>query len=251
MIILDEKAYVENILQNPKIDPSKMYLFLSIYARYLHHENHMKKTEIIETLHTFLGRNYPRYNPADWAPHLEKYADRSDKFPLCKCPGIWVTQKEAASVEGIHDKVLERLAFTLLCLAKFQNYRNPDNHNWLHYSNGEIYSMACINTTSFEKDLKLGRLRELGLIAYAKKINNLSIQVLYADGDSENALFVSDFRKLGYEWRLYKGEKYIRCADCGILTKRKNNNQKYCKDCSERSRNERQKIMMRERRKKG
>ena len=31
---------------------------------------------------------------------------------------------------------------------------------------------------------------------------------------------------------IYKGEKYIRCADCGILVRRTSNRTKYCKDCS-------------------
>ena len=66
------------------------------------------------------------------------------------------------TIEEIHDKVLERLAFTLLCLAKFRNFRNPNNNNWVNYSNGEIYSMACINTTAFEKDVKFNKLKELG-----------------------------------------------------------------------------------------
>ena len=91
--------------------------------------------------------------------------------------------------------------------------------------------MACINTTAFDKDLKFNQLRELGLIEYAKKVNNLNIRVLYIDNDSESKIFVSDFRKLGYEWRLNNGEPYIRCADCGILVRKNKGTTKYCKYC--------------------
>ena len=108
--------------------------------------------------------------------------------------------------------------------------------------------MACINTTAFDKDIKFNKLKELGLIEYAKKVNNLNIQVLYIDEDSDRAFLVSDFRKLGLEWRLYKGEKYIRCVDCGILTKKKSNRNKYCKDCARMTRTERQRNLMRRRR---
>mgnify|MGYP003290523583 CR=1 FL=1 len=181
----------------------------------------------------FMNENYLHYNSVDWSSSIEKYANKASKYPLCVCKGVWITENELKTIEEIHDKVLERLAFTLLCLAKFRNYRNPNNNNWVNYSNGEIYSMACINTTAFEKDVKFNKLKELGLIEYAKKINNLNIQVLYIDDESENKLFVSDFRKLGYEWRLYKGEKYIMCADCGILVKNTNGKRRYCKDCAE------------------
>lgn len=249
IIILNEKEYVDSILSDKNLEPSKTNTFLSMYARYLYHEKGLRKKEILKELNAFMERNYPRYNPLDWSANIEKYANRADKYPLCECKGVWITEEEFKTMEEIHDKILARLAFTLLCLAKFQNFRNPDNHNWVNYSNGEIYSMACINTTAFEKDVKLNKLRELGLIEYAKKVNNLNIQVLYLYNEGKQKLFVSDFRKLGYEWKLYKGEKYMRCTGCGILTKRKNNTQRYCKDCSDKVRNERQKNIMRKRRK--
>lgn len=232
MIILNEKKYVEDVLAKQSIEPSKAAAFLGMYARYLYHENGLKKAGIIKALHSFMENSYPHYNPVDWSASLEKYAAGAGKYPLCECKGVWVTEKELHTINEIHDKVLMRLAFTLLCLAKFRNFKNPDNQSWINYSNGEIYSMACINTTAYEKDRKLGRLKELGLIEYAKKISNLSIRVLYVEDESRGELFVSDFRKLGYEWRLYNGENYIRCAACGILTIRKSNRTKYCKDCA-------------------
>lgn len=191
-----------------------------------------------------MENNYPRYNPVDWVSSLEKYAGKADKYPLCECPGIWITEKELQIIEDIHDKVLERLAFTLLCLARFNNFRNSDNNNWINYSNGEIYSMACINTTAFDKDIKISRLKELGLIEYAKKVNSLNIQVLFIYEGSEKKLFISDFRALGYEWRLYKGEKYIRCTSCGLLTKNTNGKRKFCAECSKNIDKEKAKIRM-------
>lgn len=238
---MNEKKYVDDILGDANIEPSKVYVFLSIYARYLYHEKGLRKSNIVKELNIVMENNYPNYNPVDWSASLEKYANKAGKYPLCECDGIWVTENELKTINEIHDKVLERLAFTILCLAKFRNYRNPNNNNWVNYSNGEIYSLACINTTAFEKDIKFNRLRELGLIEYAKKVDNLNIQILYIDDDSEKKLFVSDFRKLGYEWRLYKGEKYVRCSDCGILVKRTSNRKKYCKDCGKNIKNEQNK----------
>jgi hypothetical protein len=219
-------------LENKKLDVSKTYTFLSMYARFLYHEYGLRKVKIIKTLDDFMKNNYPRYNPVDWSVNIEKYAVKASKYPLCECKGVWITKNELKTIEDIQNKVLVRLAFTLLCLSKFRNFRNSQNNNWVNYSNGEIYKLACINTTAFDKDLKFNQLRELGLIEYAKKVDNLNIRVLYIDDESEKKLFVSDFRQLGYEWRLYKGEKYIRCADCGILVRRNTNNQKYCKACA-------------------
>ena len=230
------------MLHDKNIEPSKIYIFLGIYARYLYHEKGLRQTGIIAELNNFMWHNYPHYNPIDWSASLEKYANKANKYPLCECEGVWITENELKTIDDIQNKVLERLTFTLLCLAKFRNYRNPNNNNWVNCSNGEIYSLACISTSSFDKDIKFNKLRELGLIEYAKKVNNLNIQVLYTDDDSEKKLFISDFRKLGYEWRVYKGEKYIRCADCEILVRKTSNRKKYCKDCSKNTKKEQNKI---------
>lgn len=179
-----------------------------------------------------MQENYPGYSPADWSLRLKTFAKNADRYPLCECNGVWITANELKTITSIHNKVLERLSFTLLCLAKFNDFRNPVNNHWVSYSNGEIYKMACINTTAFNKDINYHRLRELGLIEYAKKVNNLNIRVLFIDESGDEALFISDFRALGYEWRLWKGERYIRCEGCNILVKNTNGKRKYCNDCA-------------------
>ena len=233
MIILNEKEYVSDMLRKKEFGTSKIYLFLSIYARYLYQEEGLRKTGIVKKLHEFMDSNYPQYNPVDWSISIEKYASKAGQYPLCQCDGIWITEKELNTVDNLHNKVLERLAFTLLCLAKFGNFRNPQNHSWVTNSNGEIYTMACINTPAFQKDLKISQLKEAGLLEYARKVDNLNIRVLFVDDESEKKLFVSDFRKLGYEWLLYKGANYIRCTSCNVLTKNTNGKRRYCKECAQ------------------
>lgn len=242
-IILNEKNYVEHILSKKTMEPSKTNSFLNLYARYLYHEKNLGKQSITQKLHTFMKEEYPRYHPADWTTKIETYTNRAQKYPLCQCSGVWITERELQTIEHIQNKVLERLAFTLLCLSKFRNFQNPENQNWIHYSNHQIYTMACINTTAFEKDSNFNKLKELGLIKYAKKINNLGIQILFADENSERTLLIKDFRKLGYEWRLYKGEKFVRCTICGLLVKDTNGRRKHCKDCAEQQ--NRQKVLQR------
>ena len=109
-----------------------------------------------------MQERYPGYNPADWSLRLETCAKNADRYALCECTGIRITANERKTIEAIHNKVLERLAFTLLCLAKFNDFRNPANNHWISYSNGEIYKTACINATAFNKDSNYHRLRELG-----------------------------------------------------------------------------------------
>lgn len=223
---------MEHLLETNQWDGLKTGQTLSILARYYCHIRGYHSKELIGELHTFMEQNYKRYNPVDWAASIEAYANRAPKFPLCQCDGVWITGKELKVIENLQDKVLERLAFTLLCLAKFHNFKNKENQNWVTNSDSEIYKLACITTTAFEKDIRFHKLKESGLIDFAKKIDNLSIKVRFVDTETKGTLFINDFRKLGYEWRSYKGESYIRCAHCKILVRKTSLNKKYCKDCA-------------------
>lgn len=180
-----------------------------------------------------MADNFQEYTPEFWLKIIEKIAGNAKKGKLHVCDGIWITQTELSRIASLNNKVLERLSFTLLCLAKLKNIRNQSNNNWVNNNSKEIFEMACVLTSVTERDLRLNQLKELGLIKFAKKITNLNIQVLFVDNDGPKELFINDFRKLGNEWRLYKGENYIRCQSCGILTKNnKCKTKKYCKNCS-------------------
>lgn len=191
-----------------------------------------------------MEKNYNGYQPDNWNSIVEKYAGNADKYKLVECDGVWITENELCRIESLHNKVLERLCFTLLCLAKFGNFKNPDNHNWVAESGSEIYRLANISASAFDRELKINALRELGLIAFAKRVDNLKIQVMYIDENSENKLFIKDFRALGNEYLLYKGESCLKCSNCGLLIKRKSNRQKYCKECSEKIQLKRQRDAM-------
>lgn len=223
---------MEHLLETGTFDLSKTGLLLPMLARYYCHALGYEEKKIKEKLNEFMTFHYPRYNPVDWSLRIEKYSSRASKYPLCQCEGIWITENELNTIESLQNKVMERLAFTLLCLAKFRNFKNENNHSWVTDSDSEIYKLACITTSAFDKDIRFNQLRDLGLIEFAKKVDNLSIHVLYTDDKSPRKLFINDFRKLGYEWRLYKGEEYIRCAGCKILVRKTSLNRKYCKDCT-------------------
>ena len=128
------------MLLNKNLKPSETYTFLSMYARYLYHEKTLRKKEIVKELNAFMEENYPRYNPVDWSARLEKYASKAGKYPLCKCEGIWITENEVGAIEEIHDKVLERLAFTQLWLSGFLKFRNLAKHKRVKASRSNTLS---------------------------------------------------------------------------------------------------------------
>lgn len=234
MIILNEKAYAENCLKNKEIDQNNPFLSLSIIAKYYYHSLGYRKKKIEQCL-TEIAENSiisKKYTRSMWENYIEQIAKNAGKSNLCEVDGVWITSKELETIKQINDAVLERLAFTLLCIAKFNNIRNPNNTGWVNNSAKEIFNLARISCTVKERYMNLGSLGSLGLLEYPKRIENLSVRVTYIDPDGEKVLFVSDFRELGYEYMNYCGGNFTRCCECGKLFRsRKNGSIRYCRNC--------------------
>ncbi|MBQ2397087.1 MAG: hypothetical protein II304_08665 [Bacteroidales bacterium] len=234
MIILNEKEYAESCLKNG-IENNNPYLTLSILARYYYHHLGYRKKRIQKLLTQFLDKHYPRYelNQYTWQSTIEKLATKAGNYPLLEITGIKVTQSEMNTILNIKNKVLERLAFTMLCLAKFGNSRNSNNNGWVNADSKDIFNYARISCKADEREIKIGKLWQMGLLEFSKRNDNLNCRVTYINDEGNEELFISDFRELGYEYLKFKGENFIRCAECGILTRgNKAGTKKYCKNCT-------------------
>lgn len=234
MIILNEKEYALKCLEKGDIGDNP-YFTLSILAKYYYHSLGYRRKKIAKLLLEFISKHYPRYemNEMSWQTSIDKIASNAGSYELFEISGIKITKNEMAVISEIHNKVLERLMFTMLCLAKLGNSRNPKNNGWVNADSKEIFKCARITCKSNEREIKIGQLWQRGLLEFSKRNDNLNCRVTFIDDNEEEELFVSDFRELGYEYLLYTGNNFIRCAECGILTRgNKNGTKRYCKECS-------------------
>lgn len=234
MIILNEKEYAEHCIREKEIDMKKPYKTLYILGKYYYHVCGYRKRKIEKTLMEFVEQTYPRYeySKSIWEDNIEKIAKNAGKHKLHEIDGVWVTDIELDTISTINNSMLERLAFTMLCLAKLGNLRNSKNNGWVNNDAKEIFTLARISCTAKERYLNLGILGQLGLLEFPKKLDNLSSRVTYINETGDNKLFISDFRELGYEYQNYLGGNFTRCAECGRLFRNnKQKSKKYCKDC--------------------
>ena len=234
MIILNERECAERCLKIGLFD-NNPYLTLSILAKYYYHHMGFRKKKIAGLLLDYLTKYYPKYelNKNSWQTSIDKLAANAGKYPLFEIPGVRVTQSEMQTIKNLNNKVLERLAFTMLCLAKLANIKNPANNNWVNADSKDLFKYARISSTILEREKKVGKLWDLGLIEFSKRNDNLNCRVTFVNDDDTEELFVFDFRELGYEYLKYKGENFIRCAECNILTRgNKAGTKKYCNECA-------------------
>lgn len=233
-IILKEKDYVEEVLKQTKLS-NKPSFDLRLIAKYLYEIQNLKPNQIYKRLVEIMESKYHNFVLAQWQPLLLNMAKNAKKKPLTNIEYILVTENELLTINNIKSKPMKRVAFAILCLAKYRNMANPKNNDWINYEFKDIFRMANVNATVREQCHMIHDMKALGLIKMNKVVDNLNINACYVDKDnSKEVLKIDDFRNLGYEYLLYSGEKFFRCERCKKLVRNnKENNRIYCKECSE------------------
>lgn len=234
MIILNEKQYARRCLEENSLGENT-YITLSIIAKYYYFDCGYKKKKIKELLIKFLSKNLITFHREEkmWVENIEKIVNKINKQKLYEISGVKITKSEIVKIQTLQNKLLEKLAFTMLCLAKFHNAKNENNNGWVTTLGKELLNLANINCPQSRLNIHINNLYEAGLLDLPLRCDNTNCRINFIDNDGDEELFVSDFRNLGFEYLLYCGENYIRCAECGALTKgTKNKRKKYCNKCS-------------------
>lgn len=212
--------------------PKKPSEALSIIARYLHSIGY-KTNEISKRLEDYIITVDENASLPKWQHTIDRYASTADKYSLVEIDSVPITEAELATIDTIDSKPLKRLAFSLLCVAKFFNMCNPRNSNWTNKSDKEIFKLANIQTSTLRQSLMMNDLRALGLIGYSKLVDNINVNVKFINDDSKVVLHISDFRNLGYQYLKYTGSTdYVECESCGLIMRKTSNRLKYCPDCA-------------------
>ena len=235
-IVLNEKEYAIKHLETGQVD-SKPFFTLSIIAKYYYHCLHYKKSKIITLLTDFLSKNYAGYHdrPLEWQSTIEELVNKVDSYNLLEAYGVSISNSEIKTISDLHNKNLELVMFVILCLAKLENLKKPNNNGWVNIDTKEVFEYARVSCKAIERENYICKLRTKGLLQLPKRNDNMSVRVTFIEDkiDKENeVLFVSDFKELGYEYLKHKGDNVIECAKCGTLTRgNKSGTKRYCKNC--------------------
>lgn len=171
----------------------------------------------------------------EWENMIDRAIKLTKRYPLLIIDAIPITVPEMEKIDSIQGRQLRRLAFTLLCIAKFKNASSTEENMWVNTPDNEIMKMANINTSISRQCMLFSELRDMGMIRFSKCVDNTSVEVLFQE-PGDIAMQVSDFRNLGYQYLKYHGEQYFVCSECG-LTEKDNSSvrgrkKKYCKSCA-------------------
>lgn len=227
-IVLNEYEWAEKMINERRLG-KKPGETLARVAKY-YFENNYSKKEVRKLLDQFLIQCDPDASLMQWSDTLDKIVKSAARYQLIQIDGVPIFQSELDLIDTLPGRQMKRLAFAVICVAKYWNAVSASNNSWLNTDDKEIFQMANVTIPSRQHDVMYGKLREIGLIRLSKKIDNLNVQVLcLSDGSKEDdhvAMVIKDYRNLGYQYMMYYGGPYFICEHCGITVPVKNCSQK-------------------------
>lgn len=210
-ILLNEKEYAEKIIQDGQLGTDEFYSDLFILIKYLYSEGE-RKSGILKTLKLMSVDTDKFYEL------ICKYISRASSRKLVEIDYVPITQNEIDKIREVKNKSKEKLLFTLLIMAKYNNLKSGRNQNndWVNLEEKEIFKLARVSCNKRDRDKMIYELKEDGYIKNSKKITSLNMQVLFVDNESDPVLKITDMRELGFQYEeLLPNNKVRRCINCG------------------------------------
>lgn len=231
-IILNETEYVKNLIDSKSLN-GKPFNTLRYVAKYLYSLGR-KPQEIREEIESFLLECDPNVNIVAWDSKLDAIARNAGKYPINDVGSIGVTQKEIEACKTAGAMTYQRLAFSMLCVAKYYSIIIPGCDGWVNRHPRDIFSLANVSKPVDVQSMMERQLCDKGLIQLSNKVDSYNSKVLFIDKDGEPVINVTIFRNLGYLYESYikKGRGFSTCKVCGATFRQNSNRHMYCTTCS-------------------
>lgn len=232
-IVLNENEWAEEMIKSRDLGKKPSETLRRVARFYL--DKGFPPANVRKKMELFLIQCDPVASLPKWSDIIDYALKKAKEYEAIDIKHLYITDKEMKTIDNLDGKQLRRLAFTLLCLAKYWHEVQPNSDYWVNNKDTEIMSMANVNTSLKRQGTMYWTLNNLGLVQFSKKVDNTNIRVCYVQ-DGEPVMDIHDFRNLGYQYLMYHGEPYFTCQHCGIVTKLNNpkigRKQVYCKKCA-------------------
>lgn len=168
------------------------------------------------------------------------------KYNLKSVDHIYITKSELEFIQGLDDIKLEKIAFVILCLAKYHNAVSDEVDDCIYFKLSDIKKMARINMNRVDFEYFYNNLYDKGALV-ENNIATSTIQILkfVCHDDNDEIIFELsevDYLELAYLYLYIKnGQKgFVRCQQCNRLIKERRQNldckakntKKYCEECA-------------------
>lgn len=242
--VFDGLAYAKSVIDDHNIDGKNANEHMLLLAKYNFYVNHMNESENYHSIVDYMHKYWCLFVEADYQMKIEEYVKNASKYPFKDIESIKITKKELDFIEKLDNIRLEKIAFVLLCIAKYECYYHDEPKYWISWSLNNIAKLARVHVT---KDENRQLFRELVLNDVIESNSsgvNLYEHILFVSHDKDDSVVLelseTDYKELAYTYLFYKNgfSGYVHCEKCYRLVKQKSNRQKFCDECAEKNEQE-------------
>ena len=234
-IVLNELSWAEDVIQRRELGKKPFETLVRVAKYYTY--NGLKRAEVRKQMNAFLLSCEPTASLVAWDETLNRAVKVGTKIKPITLDCVNVTESELERIGALQSKMAQKLAFTLLCVAKYYHAAGINKTYWVSTPDNEIMRMANVSASVKRQCSLFAMLRDDRMIQFSRKVDNTSVRVMFVNDDSPVALRITDYRNLGYQYLKYRGEAYYACENCGLICKCRTGDprgrpQKYCPECA-------------------
>jgi hypothetical protein len=237
--VFDGLSYAKSVIDDHTVDENNVNEHIMQLAKYNFYVNKMNDTENYSAIVEYLRKHWKAFAESDYEKKIEDYVKNAQKYPFKSIESIKITRKELDFIANLNNIRLEKIAFVLLCIAKYECYYHDEPKYWIAWSLNNISKLARVHVTKDENRKLFRELVVTGVIESNSSAGNLYEHILFVSNDVNDEVVLElsevDYKELAYTYLFYKNgfSGYVHCDKCGRLVKQKSNRQKFCNECAE------------------
>lgn len=243
MIIFNEKEYAKDLLEKEAIN-SVCYRDIKAICKYLKlcygYDNQTIKEKVVELYKSHIS-NFAFGKYEQMFEKILKELDEISEYEQVN--KISFSCEELSRISLINDLDKEKVVFTIMAVQKAKNYKGINIATNSSISLKELFDLAKVKASNEKREAITSELCRSGILdlGYGVSKNGKSFYITIKSKflQNNNCVGISFIPNddMVMEYLQYIG-KAIKCQRCGKLVYKKNNKQKYCKDCAKSIKNE-------------
>ena len=233
----DDKADIENKISSNYANQENPEETIRDLARYNYHVLNMKKEDNYDAILDYMTINCNDFYEEKYFKIIYRNIASAKKYKFRSVSPVKITRTELDKITSLNDIRKEKIAFTLLAVAKYYNNVSCDNNNRLYISMSDLFKLARVAIPCKERAGYLHFAYQDGILVEHTFVGTNLKVVGFVDDNSETAMELGedDYKELAYSYLNYKNGGYKRCKGCGRLFKmhRGSPGRLYCKECGQ------------------
>ena len=245
--VFNEEEYALDVLKNGFINNNKKGLDIFILAKYYKFKQNKNKKECKEQLISFCQAHMEDYNNSEMYRNINYAVNTIYKkdIKFLDIDYIEFNQYELEYIKNTNlSDIGKQLLFCLWCCNKL-NIKAGQSDKWIKidylklktFCNFKNGNMATLLNELYKNNMIFVSDSCAICLTFLDEYNDNFNKIIEAENKNDispiQSYYIDDFSTCGLWWKKYNGDKkIINCQECGVLTVRNSNRQKYCKDCA-------------------